>query len=49
MYVEIYLVGDNRRTVNTSMIPTISDQFGTENVLNTVMLIYHHDMSSGLQ
>ena len=32
------------------MSPHISDHFGTENrVFNTVMLIYRHDMNSGLQ
>ena len=46
-------VGDNWRTVNTSANPHISDQL-TElenriHVLNTVMLIYRHDMSCGLQ
>ena len=32
---EIYRVGDNRRTVNTSMTPYISDQSGTENACKT--------------
>ena len=46
-------VGDNWRTVNTSANPHISDQL-TElenriHVPNTVMLIYRHDMSCGLQ
>ena len=40
---------DNRRTVNTSTSPHISDQLGTENVRETVMLIYCSAMSSGLQ
>ena len=31
VYGEIYRVGDNRGTVNTSMGPHISDQLGTEN------------------
>ena len=39
-------VGDNRRTVNTSTSPRISDQLGTENVRQTVMLIYRSAMSS---
>ena len=42
-------MGDNRRTVNTSTSPHISDQLGTENVRETVMLIYRGAMSSGLQ
>ena len=42
-------VGDNRRTVNTSRSPHISDQLGTENLRETVMLIYLSAMSSGLQ
>ena len=32
---EIYRVGDNRRTVNTSTTPYISDQSGTENACKT--------------
>ena len=40
--IEIYRVGDNRGTVNTSASPHISDQF------NTVVLIYRHNISSGL-
>ena len=32
VYGEIYPVGDNRGTVNTSTSPHISDQLGTENV-----------------
>ena len=36
-------------TVNTSTSPHISDQLGTEYAFNTVVLIYRHDMSSGLQ
>ena len=31
MFIEIYRVGDNRRTVNTSTTPHIWDQLGTEN------------------
>ena len=42
-------VGNNRRTVNTSTSPHISDQLGTENMRETVMLIYRSAMSSGLQ
>ena len=34
--VKIYRVGDNRRTVNTSTTPHISDQLGTENVCKTL-------------
>ena len=30
LYIKIYRVGDNRRTVNTSMSPHISEQLGTE-------------------
>ena len=48
LYIQIYRVGDNRTTVvNTSR--HISDQLGTENVINTVMFIYRSEMSSGLQ
>ena len=43
--IEIYLVGDNRRTVNTSTVPT----FLYIRVLNIVMLIYCRDARSGLQ
>ena len=35
--VKIYRVGDNRRTVNTSTTPHISDQLGTENVCKTLL------------
>ena len=49
LFIEIYRVGDNRRTVNKSTSPYISDQLGTENVPETVMLIYRSAMSSGLQ
>ena len=31
LYIEIYRVGDNRSTVNTSTTLHISDQLGTEN------------------
>ena len=34
--VKIYQVGDNRRTVNTSTTPHISDQLGTENACETL-------------
>ena len=45
----IYWVGDNRRNVNTSMTPHISDQLGTENSCKTLLCwIYRHDTSSGL-
>ena len=48
LYIQIYRVGDNRITVvNTSR--HISDQLGTENVINTVMFIYRSEMSSSLQ
>ena len=33
----IYRVGDNRRTVNTSKIPHIFDQLGTENARKTLL------------
>ena len=42
-------MGDNSRTVNTSTTPHNSDQLGTENMSNTVILIYRHDMSFGLR
>ena len=51
LYLEVYRVGDNRIIVNTSSLH-ISDQLGVRDrkrVLNTVMLIYRHDISSGLQ
>ena len=35
--VKIYRVGDNRRTVNTSTTPHISDQLGTENACKTLL------------
>ena len=35
--VEIFWVGDNRRTVNTSKGPRISDQLGTENACLTLL------------
>ena len=35
--VKIYRVGDNKRTVNTSTTPHISDQLGTENVCKTLL------------
>ena len=35
--VKIYRAGDNRRTVNTSTTPHISDQLGTENVCKTLL------------
>ena len=49
--IEIYLVGDNRVGVKTSTNPPIPGQLKTENALetlNSVMLIYWQDMSSGL-
>ena len=36
MFIEIYRVGDNRRTVNTSMTPHIWYQLGTENACKTL-------------
>ena len=36
MFIEIYRVGDNRRTVNTSTTPHIWDQLGTENACKTL-------------
>ena len=36
IFIEIYRVGNNRRTVNTSKILHISDQLGTENVWETL-------------
>ena len=35
--IEIYRVGDNRGTVNTSTSPHISDQLGTENACLTLL------------
>ena len=35
--VKIYRVGDNKRTVNTSTTPHISDQLGTENACKTLL------------
>ena len=35
--IKNYRVGDNRRTVNTSTTPHISDQLGTENVCETLL------------
>ena len=35
--IEIYQVGDNRGTVNTSTSPHISDQLGTENACLTLL------------
>ena len=35
--VEIHRLGDNRRTVNTSTTPHISDQLGTENACKTLL------------
>ena len=35
--VKIYRVGDNRRSVNTSTTPKISDQLGTENACKTLL------------
>ena len=35
--IGIYRVGDNRRTVNTSTTPHISDQLGTENACETLL------------
>ena len=37
VYIEIYQVGDSRRTVNTWMTPHISDQLGTENTCETLL------------
>ena len=37
MYIEIYRVGDDRRTVNTSTTPHISEQSGTENACKTLL------------
>ena len=37
LFIEIYRVCDNRRTVNTSTSPHISDQLGTENVWETLL------------
>ena len=48
LYIEIYRVGDNGRTVNTSTSPHISEQLGTENVCETLLLIYRNALSSGL-
>ena len=52
LYIEIYRVGDNRRTVNTSTSPHISGQLGTTTRVKycyQIMLIYRKAMSSGLQ
>ena len=35
--IKNYRVGDNRRTVNTSTTPHISDQLGTENACETLL------------
>ena len=50
IFIEIYRVGDNRRTVNTDADDSadfwaVGDR---ERVLNSIILIYRHDMSSGL-
>ena len=37
VFIEIYRVGDNRRTVNSSTSLHISDQLGTENVWETLL------------
>ena len=37
VFIEIYLVGDNRRPVNSSTSLYISDQLGTENVWETLL------------
>ena len=37
MFIEIYRVGDNRRTVNSSTSLHISDQLGTEKVWETLL------------
>ena len=47
--VEIYRVGDNRRTVNTSTVRIFWSVGDKKRVLSIVMLIYRHDMRSGLQ
>ena len=36
-FIEIYRVGDNRRTVNTSTTPHICDQLGTESACKTLL------------
>ena len=36
MFIEIYRVGDNRRTINTLTTPHICDQLGTENACKTL-------------
>ena len=36
-FIEIYRVGDNIRTVNTSSTPHIRDQLGTENACKTLL------------
>ena len=40
MFIEIYRVGDNRRTVNTSATPHICDQLGTENTCKTLFCLF---------
>ena len=37
VFIEIYRVGDNRRTANSSTSLHISDQLGTENVWETLL------------
>ena len=37
LYIEIYRVCDNRRAVNTSSSPHISDQLGSENACQTLL------------
>ena len=47
--LEIYRVSDNRKTVNTSTVPTFLISWGRKCAFNFAMLIYRHDMRSGLQ
>ena len=47
--LEIYRVGDNRWTINTSTVRTLLISWDRKCWLNIVMLIYRHDMKSGLQ
>ena len=37
LYIEIYRMGKNKRTVNTSTTPHISDQSGTEKACKTLL------------
>ena len=47
---KIYRVGDNKRTVNMSTVRTFLISWGQKTCkLNIVILIYRHDMRSGLQ